>query len=314
MRIKKILIFGTGFIANNLIKYFNNKYKDIEFIVIYNKHKVNESKNIKQYSMNDNILEVLKQENPEYYILVHGDSFVSNNVVIEESVKNNVLKSSEFLENIYKLKDELTLKKIIVVGSASEYGKFYNEPIKESFQLHPTSIYGLSKIFLLNVFKYFVERGLPIVYVRQFNTLGVDQRDNFVLASFAKTIVLIEKKLSLPILKVGDLTQERDFLDIRDTCKAYELLLHQGLVGEEYNVASGEYINIEYLLNKVIEKSEVAKNDIEIISNKDLFLKEASLSKRLHANVQKLESLGFKKTYNIEKTIEDTLNYWRENV
>ena len=161
---------------------------------------------------------------------------------------------------------------------------------------------------------YFVERGLPIVYIRQFNTVGIGQRDSFVFSSFSKNIVKIEKNLSEPILNVGDLSQERDFLDVRDTCMAYYILMEKGIIGETYNVASGDYISIEKLLYAMIEKSNLSKHDLKIIENKNLFSKEASLSKRLHADINKLKTLGFKPKYKLEDTIQDILEYWRKNV
>jgi GDP-4-dehydro-6-deoxy-D-mannose reductase len=202
----------------------------------------------------------------------------------------------------------------LIIGSASEYGKFYDKPIKEDFILHPTSLYGLSKIFLYNAATYFLERGLPIVYVRQFNTIGVGQRDDFVFSSFSRSIVEIEKKLTPPVLHVGDLTQERDFLDVRDTCLAYDILMEKGVVGETYNVASGLYISIEVLLYAMVENSMLNLETLEIIQNKNLFSKEASLSKRLHADIEKLKKLNFQPKFSLKDSIIDSLEYWRAHV
>lgn len=310
----KILIYGSGFIACNLIKHFQALNDDIEIILFYNKHKISKLENVKQVSMNENIENILLEEKPEYIIVLQGNSFVAHNTNIESSTHDNMLQSAIFLEKIYELSASEFIKKILVIGSASEYGKFYDKPIKEDFFLHPTSLYGLSKIFLYNASMYFVERGLPIVYIRQFNTIGFGQRDSFVFSSFSKNIIKIEKNLVEPILNVGDLSQERDFLDVRDTCLAYSVLMQEGIIGETYNVASGEYISIEKLLNLIIEKSNLSIKDLKIVENKNLFSKESSLSKRLHADIEKLNKLGFHPKYRLEDTIIDILEYWRENV
>lgn len=310
----KILIYGSGFIGSSLIKYFKEVNKNVQIILAYNQHKMAEHENIIQVLMNDNIENILQKEKPEYVIVLQGNSFVGDNTNIESSTRDNMLKSAVFLEKIYLSNANKFIKKILVVGSASEYGKFYDKPIREDFTLHPTSLYGLSKIFLYNASMYFVEHGLPIVYIRQFNTVGVGQRDSFVFSSFSKNIVKIEKNLAESILNVGDLSQERDFLDVRDTCLAYDILIQQGAVGETYNVASGDYITIEKLLHLMIEKSNLSIQDLKIIENKNLFSKEASLSKRLHADIDKLKTLGFKPKYQLEDTIKDILEYWRKNV
>lgn len=312
--IVKLLIYGSGFITRNLIEYFKFFDKNVQILLIYNNHKLEEFENVKQLSIKENIEDVLLQEKPEYIIILQGNSFVSNNTSIESSTKDNMLKSAIFLEKVYELDVSKFIKKILVVGSASEYGKFYDKPILEDFALHPTSLYGLSKIFLYNASMYFVERGLPIVYIRQFNTVGVGQRDNFVFSFFSKNIIKIEKGLEEPILNVGDLSQERDFLDVRDTCLAYHMLMQKGVIGETYNVASGEYISIGKLLHLMIEKSDLSIDDLKIIENKNLFSKEASLSRRLHADIDKLKKLGFKPKYHLENTIIDILEHWRKNV
>ena len=311
---KKILIFGTGFIATNLVQYFKLKDKEIECCIIYNKHKLDDELNVKQYSISDDIEKIFSIEKPDSIIMLLGNSVVSDNTKIYESVNDNVLKSSNFLEVLYEKKLYKNISKILLVGSASEYGKFYDKPIKENFNLHPTSIYGLSKILLFKVFEYFVERGMPIVYIRQFNTIGIGQRDKFVFPSFIKDIIKMEKNEKEAILNVGDLEQERDFIDVRDSCRAYDLLIQKGNIGEVYNVASGSYVKIKYLLEKVIDKSTLNINEIKINTNPNLFSKEESLSKRLHADINKIIDLGFKVNYRLEDTIEDSLEYGRKNV
>lgn len=71
------------------------------------------------------------------------------------------------------------------------------------------------------MFKYYCRKSLPLVYVRQFNTIGVGQQDKFVLPSFVKQLVKIEKGFQEKRIKVGDLTQEREFINVKDSCKAY---------------------------------------------------------------------------------------------
>lgn len=306
----KLLIFGTGFIATSLINYFKNK--NVDCIIMYNQHKILNFPEKKQYKMGTDLKKIFEREKIDKIILLHGNSFVPSNTNISRVINDNMLQIASFLAMLYDEKLYSQIKKILIIGSASEYGKFYNEPIKESFDLHPTSLYGLGKICLYNTAKYFIERGLPIIYIRQFNTIGIGQRDSFVLASFSKKINLIKKQLLNPILNVGDLSQERDFLDIRDTCNAYNLVLEKGIVGEVYNIGSGEYITVQLLLREVIKQANLNIKNIEINENISLFSKEGSLSKRLHADITKLNKLGFKRQYSLVDTVRDTLKYWEK--
>ncbi|MES0488487.1 MAG: GDP-mannose 4,6-dehydratase [Leptospirales bacterium] len=313
---KKILIFGTGFIANALIQHINSVYTGTKISVIYNKTRIKgeNAEGITQYSLDDNLKNVLSIEKPSYIVCLYGISFVPSNIDPMESIDKNVLTTLNFLEIIYQTGYAENLEKILIIGSASEYGKFYKEAISEDFKLHPTSLYGLSKIFLYNTALYYKERGLPIVYGRQYNTIGVDQRDVFALPSFARQVAKIEKGLQEPIMDVGDLTQERDLLDVRDTVLAYTLLLKKGEIGEVYNIASGNYTSMENVVNILLEQSSIAMADIKIESNVKKFSENNSLSKRLWGDISKLRSLGFKPKYTLKETTLDILNYWRANV
>ncbi|HOI84195.1 MAG TPA: hypothetical protein PKW30_07775, partial [Campylobacterales bacterium] len=97
----KLLIYGSGFIANNLIKHFKNCYIDTEIVLAYNRHKVEDAKDVKQVSINETVADILLQEKPEYIVILQGNSFVAHNTDIELSTRDNMLKSATFLEKIY---------------------------------------------------------------------------------------------------------------------------------------------------------------------------------------------------------------------
>ncbi len=311
---KTVLLFGTGFIARNLIDYIEKGYPGSRIVVLYNHHTIEDHPKVKYYSMEEDYQSILEKERPDHIICLQGNSFVSANTDVIESVETNALKIMRFLEVIHQHKLYEQIEKILVIGSASEYGKLYDVAIQETFPLNPTSIYGLSKIYLYNGSMYYKERGLPITYVRQFNTIGNGQRKEFVLPSFCHEVISIEKGLKSPIIDVGDLSQERDFLDVRDTCQAYLLLLQKGEVGEVYNVASGDFVSVDTLLQLVIHNSSVTEGSVSINSTKNLFSKEESLSKRLQANITKLQLLGFSPKYTLDQTVKDALEYWRKRV
>ncbi len=316
MSLKRLLIFGTGFIARNYLHHLISKGNSASLIkVIYNEHKLSVGTlSTEHISMDigcvNSLLESFK---PTHILCLHGNSYVPAGTEVRPSLEDNALKTMGFLEAISRAQSKHYLKKILVIGSASEYGKYYDEAIAEDFPLHATSLYGLSKICLYNASMYYFERGLPIVHIRQFNTTGPRQRDCFVLPSFCKQIVEIEKGLKKPKIKVGDLTQERDFIDIRDTCSAYSLLFDKGAAGEVYNVSSGKYVTIKHLLDQILHCASL-DGTVEIVKNRDLTFDENCLSHRLHADISKIEKIGFESSYSLSDTIKDTLDYWRKHV
>ena len=256
----------------------------------------------------------LVEAEPSYVIALQGSSFVPDNTRLVESLNANLMITLLFMEQVMSLVQEgkISPEKIVLVGSAAEYGRSYLEPISETFPLHATSIYGLTKIFLFNTAMYYGQKGLPIVYSRQFNCTGPYQRADFVIPSICKQIALIEKGQK-DCISIGDVTQIRDFIDVRDAARAYLILLRQGIAGEVYNIGSGQAFSISEILHKAVS---LARSHTKLFTktNNELFFNENTLSNMICADVTKLSALGFKPQFSIDDTIHDVIEFWRNLV
>lgn len=91
-----------------------------------------------------------------------------------------------------------------------------------------------------------------LVILRPFNHTGPGQDERFVVPSFAGQIARIEAGLSPPRLEVGNLTAQRDFLDVADVARAYVDLIASAESlpsGTILNICSGQPRSIESILN-----------------------------------------------------------------
>ncbi len=95
---------------------------------------------------------------------------------------------------------------------------------------------------------------------RPFNHIGPGQDARFVVASFARQLAGIAAG-GPPIMHVGNLEAERDFLDVRDVAAAYVLLVANGRAGEVYNICSGRTVAIREVLRQLIT---IARVPVEI--------------------------------------------------
>jgi GDP-4-dehydro-6-deoxy-D-mannose reductase len=303
----KLFIFGSGFLVRHIANEFTNNGD--EAIVMYNNHKLEDYHGTQLTMKDSDIIECLIAHKPDYILFAKGDSFVCGNSNISTSIGNNVIPIAEVLDILNKNLDKLDfIKKIIVIGSAAEYTK-KSSALHECEDITPTSVYGLSKIFLFNTAMYYFNKGLPIVYSRQFNAIGPYQRNQFVLSTFASQLVSVEGGAE-PKLEVGDLSCERDFIDVRDAAYGYRLLFEHGVPGEVYNVGSGKSVKIKVLLDTILSKINY-DGKIEIVTTKKNKLSKNSLTDRLLSDNTKLVQLGFEEKFTLEETIEDTLGYWR---
>jgi len=225
-----------------------------------------------------------------------------------ETLTNNISLQINLMEAVRK--NNLLDTKILIVSSGEIYGIVKKEdlPIDEETPLMPTNPYSVSKIaqdFL--GLTYFLSYNLKIVRVRPFNHIGPRQSPNFVVSSFAKQIVEIEKDKRESVLRVGNLETKRDFTNVKDIVRAYILAIEKGKYGEVYNIGSGISYKISDILNKLVSMSS-SKIRIE----KDEALFRPSDNPDLICDANKFTELtGWEPQIPMETTLKDTLDYWR---
>lgn len=148
-------------------------------------------------------------------------------------------------------------KRPVLIASTSEvYGKSAAVPFREDADLvlgastRHRWAYACSK--LLDEFlalAYWKERGLPVVVVRLFNTVGPRQtgRYGMVIPNFVRQALDGE-----PITVFGDGTQSRSFTYVGDVVRALiALMAHPAAVGQVYNVGNGQEVSIHALAELV---------------------------------------------------------------
>jgi GDP-4-dehydro-6-deoxy-D-mannose reductase len=203
--------------------------------------------------------------------------------------------------------------RLLFVSSAEVYGLVPPEalPLKETCQFRPRSPYAASKVAAeALVFQYSQTSQFEAIIARPFNQLGSGQQESFAISNFAKQAIQINLGRQPPKLKVGDIDVTRDFTDIRDTVRAYLLLLEHGQNGEAYNVCSGQERAIRSMLEKILAASKV---EAEIV--KDTARLRPSEQRRVAGDFEKLHSAcGWRPEIEIDQTITDILEDWRERL
>jgi len=200
--------------------------------------------------------------------------------------------------------------RILSVGSSEEYGNIKEEnlPVTEDAPLNPSSPYAVARVSQELLSKVYVKGfDLDIVLTRSFNHIGPMQKDVFVIASFAKQLVMIKKsKYSDRNLITGDVSVIRDFCDVRDVASAYYLLLHNGKKGEIYNVCSGIGISLRELISIM---ADILSINVSITIDETLIRPDEN-RKIIGCNEKIRRSLGWNPQYPLKQSLCDILNYW----
>lgn len=260
----------------------------------------------------EKIFDVISKAKPDMVfhlaaIAATGESYNNAGEVITNNIKAQLNLLDALLEN------KLFNCKTLIVSSAEVYGDVRKEdlPINEDTPLRPVNPYAVSKIaqdFL--GLQYFLSHKLPIIRTRPFNHIGPRQSPSFVVPAFAKKIAEIEKGTNPPVLTAGNLDTRRDFTDVRDMVVAYAQLMDKGVLGEVYNIGSGTSYKISDVLNRLLSFSE---KKIKVEVDESQFRKNDTEESR--CDNKKIAGLtGWKASTPIEKSLKDTLDYWRNIV
>jgi GDP-4-dehydro-6-deoxy-D-mannose reductase len=201
--------------------------------------------------------------------------------------------------------------RVLFVGSGLIYGD--TGPVGaaaslEDAPLRPQSPYAASKA-AADLASYQASRdpSLEVIRARPFNHIGPRQSPQFAVASFARQLVAIERGAAPSILETGNLRAERDLTDVRDTVAAYLLLMERGRPGEAYNVASGRCYSMQVVLDLLVSLSGVR---VQVRQRAELVRPTDQAVVRGEAGKLARET-GWSPRYLLERTLADTLDYWR---
>ncbi len=143
----------------------------------------------------------------------------------------------------------------LYVGSADVYGRVTEDelPARETQPLRPRSPYAVSKVAAEALcYQWSQTENFRIVLTRPFNQIGPAQDRRFVIADVAWQIREMRHKRTPPLLVTGDIDVTRDFTDVRDTVRAYRMLIESGLNGEVYNICSGHESSVRSLVLEML--------------------------------------------------------------
>ncbi|MEM8997175.1 MAG: GDP-mannose 4,6-dehydratase, partial [Acidobacteriota bacterium] len=259
----------------------------------------------------NSVRSALERSQPDFIFHLAAQSFVPTSWnAPTDTLDTNIIGQT----NIFEAVRLLGLDPVIQIAcSSEEYGLVHPEeaPIKETNPLRPLSPYAVSKVTQDYLgYQYFMSYGLKVIRTRGFNHTGPRRGEPFVTSNFAKQLAMIAAGKSEPVMYVGNLTAVRDFTDVRDMVRAYWLAVNHAKPGEVYNIATGNGITIQELLDRLIELSGVkveVKEDPARMRPSDVEILIGDSSK-FRADT------GWEPQVPFEKTLTDTFEYWQERI
>lgn len=205
--------------------------------------------------------------------------------------------------------------RILVSCTPEEFGDVDPSllPITERTAIHPVNHYAASKVAQDAVcMSYYASYKLPIIRIRAFNHEGPRRDVNGALSSFAYQIARAEKGLQDPIIKVGNLNAKRNFTDVRDMVRAYQLAMKKCNPGELYLIGSDQVYTIKQCLEMLMHKSTIADRLTYEVDPARVRPTELNF---LIGDCSKFkEQTDWQPIIPLDQTFKDLLGYWRNFV
>ncbi len=201
---------------------------------------------------------------------------------------------------------------LLLASSAEVYGLSFQsgEALDETAKLQPANPYAASKAAADLAVAEMSLRGLRTVRLRPFNQIGPGQSDAFVVPSFARQIARISAGLQEPVVRVGALDRWRDFLDVRDVCKAYLAALCAEphlLPGAVFNIATGAPRRVGDVLDTLIAIAGISP-EVQTVPDR---LRPTDVLRTVGNAVKAREQLGWLPTIPWETTLVAVLDDWK---
>ena len=202
---------------------------------------------------------------------------------------------------------------LLFAGTADAYGASFRPgtPVDETAALAPQNAYGATKAAADLALGAMAAEGLRVVRARPFNHTGPGQTDAFVVPAFARQVARIAAGLQVPVMTVGALAPERDFLDVRDVCAAYAACLSAEVApGTILNLASGVARRIGDVLQDLLGLAGVEAE----IQTDAARLRPGDIPRAVGDASQARRLLGWAPRIAWEQTLRDVLEDWRGRV
>ena len=320
---KRYLITGfSGFVSYYFLKHLNDTTKEkIEVLGLDINKPLDFEEN---YNFNNLIIRFIPINLLDYksleialtsffpdYIL-HLAAFSSVGASWKNPVESFMNNTNIFLNLVDAVRKNNIKCRILSVGSSEEYGDVSEKdiPLSENRSPAPISPYAIARVSQEMMSKCYVNSfAQDIVMTRSFNHIGPRQRDVFVIPSFVKQLVFgfMDGKKEI-LMHTGDVSIIRDFTDVRDVVRAYDLLIKKGKAGEIYNICSGKGHSLKDIITLVADKLGVKasiKIDESLVRPKDNMIIVGDNTK-INAHV------GWKPSISLEDTLDDMIEYWKK--
>lgn len=273
----KILITGgAGFIGSNFIHYWAKNHLEDEIVNVDvltyagNLENLKDVESLKNYkfikidiAQKDEVGKMISSEKPDAIVNFAAESHVDRSILgPEEFVRTNVLGTFNLLEAA-RQNGNIRFHHVSTDEVFGSLGP-NDDPFNEATPYDPRSPYSASKASSDHLVRsYFHTFNLPITISNCSNNYGPYMFPEKLMPLFI-TNLIEDKKIPL----YGDGMNVRDWLWVEDHCRAIDLILQKGKIGETYCVGGATEKTNKEITYKILELMKKGEESIEFVADR----------------------------------------------
>jgi dTDP-glucose 4,6-dehydratase len=308
---------GAGFIGSNLIYYIVEKYPDYKIINLDNLTYAGNLKNLKNLENNSNykfikgdindydlVDKIIKENNIDTIIHLAAESHVDKSITgPDQFITTNIVGT----HNLLKLALANNKIRFHHVSTDEVFGSLGEGDPKftEESAYDPRSPYSASKASSDHLVRsYYHTFDLPITISNCSNNYGPYQHKEKMMPLFIDKLLKSEQ---VPIY--GDGRNIRDWLYVTDHCRAIDLIVHQGKIGETYLVGGDSEMRNINIAKLLADKLGHSANMIKLVKDRP------GHDWRYAIDASKIKKeLGWEPQINFEQGITKTIKWYKSNL
>ena len=217
-----------------------------------------------------------------------------------EGAKPFVSTNVQGTQTLLDAANEAGVDRFLQISTDEVYGQVLDGTFSENDPLNPRNPYAATKAgadLLANSFH--TTHDLPVLITRTSNNFGPRQHAEKLIPKFIQNAAA-EK--NLPVY--GDGSNIREWIYVKDNCRALDLVLREGTIGEVYNIGTqAEKTNLE-VTEAILDVVGASQGLIEFVEDR------AGHDQRYALNTDKVEALGWEPQYTFQDALERTVDYY----
>jgi len=299
---KTILITGgAGYVGSMLTERLVSQGNKVLIYdtCFYGKNHIHESDSLKLIEADIRDVDSFEKATEGVDIVIHL-ACISNDPSF--ALNENLCKTINFdcFEDLVRISKKQKVKRFIYASSSSVYGFSDSDNVTEEHPLVPLTLYNKFKGMCEPILEKYLDTNFVGVTIRPATLCGYAPRCRLDLSVNILTNHAVNNK---KIIVLGGGEQKRPNLDIRDMCRAYEVIINA-----DENLINNQIFNVSCGNKKIIELAEMVKKNVESyfkISDIEIEVKKETVDNRsYHVNADKIKNvLGFETKFSIDDAI-----------